>query len=291
MGPRASQDLVPIKSIRGIRFSFINYHYNGDVTMTTTDEYNSYGKTLEQSLALRTSPIAVKMLKTESDIPEYALRPKRDKNYHLAQCQAFSLSRHQGKTVAMLKEDNWCWGPLFAYGLIKQEAGDNYQELQNDLKKIPMLEYGKFIGILSAPLKSAKFEPDLIMIYSNTGQLRQMLHVLSFINEGYIETPIYPVASCALAVVPALSGQPCVTLPDPGEIGRANVGEDEIIFSLPVKNLANLVSQIKSFDERKMGYRDHAFLETRSDFPRPDFYKRLYREVGLDGNDTPTWPE
>jgi uncharacterized protein (DUF169 family) len=259
--------------------------------MTTIDELNVYGNTLEQSLALRTSPIAVKMLRTENDIPEYALRPKRDRNSHLAQCQAFGLSRFQGKTVAMLKEDNWCWGPLFAYGLIRLEVADHYQELQNDLKYIPMLEYGKYIGILSAPLKSAGFEPDLIIIYSNTGQLRHMLHVLSFIGEGFIETPLYPVASCALSVVPALSGQPSVALPDPGEIGRANVGEDEIIFSLPSKNMANLVSQIRAFDERKMGYRDHALLETRSDFPRPDFYKRLYREVGLDGNDTPTWPE
>jgi uncharacterized protein (DUF169 family) len=259
--------------------------------MTKTEEFNMYGGTLEQSLALRTSPIAVKMLKTENDIPQDALRPKKDKSYHLAQCQAFSLSRYQGKTIAMLKEDNWCWGALFAYGLIKREVGDNYQELQNDLKYVPMLEYGKYIGVLSAPLKSASFEPDLIMIYSNTGQLRHMLHVLSFIGEGFIETPIYPVASCAFAVVPALSGQLCVTLPDPGEVGRASVGEDEIILSLPGKNMANLVSQIKSFDEMKMGYRDHAFLETRSDFPRPDFYKRLYREVGLDGNDTPTWPE
>lgn len=259
--------------------------------MTTLKEYNEYGAFLEDSLLLRTSPLAVKMLKTENDIPKGALRPKRDRGYHLAQCQAFALSRRQGTMVAMLKEDNWCWGSLFAYGLIERSIADNYRELHNDIKIIPMLEYGKYIGVVSAPLKKASFKPDLIMIYSNTGQLRHMLHVLSFIHEGIVDSPIYPVASCALSVVPALAGRNCITLPDPGEVGRALAGEDEIIFSLPGDNVAYLVSQLKAFDEMKMGHRNQTFLEMRPDFPRPDFYKRLYRECGLDADDKPTWPE
>ena len=120
--------------------------------MANVNDYNTYGDLIERLMALRTSPLAVKMLKTENDIPQNALRPKRDKGYHFAQCQAFSLSRFQGKTVAMRKEDNWCWGPLFAYGLIERSMADSYPELQNDIKVLPLLEYGKYIGILSAPL-------------------------------------------------------------------------------------------------------------------------------------------
>jgi len=256
-----------------------------------TKEYREYGTYLEDSLVLKTSPLAVKMLKSEADIPENAVRPKRDKGYHLAQCQAFSISRSRGVAVAMLKEDNWCWGPLFAYGLVRPVIAANYPELRNDLKVLPRLEYGKYIGILSAPLKSADYQPDIIVIYSDVAQLRHMLHVLSFIGEGTVDTPLYPVASCALSVVPALAGKNCVTLPDPGEYGRAFAGADEIIFSLPAKNLARLVSQLKTFDSRKMGYRHGAFQEIRADFPRPDFYKRLFRECGLDADDKPAWPE
>ncbi len=259
--------------------------------MTTIKEFNDYGSLLESSLALRSFPLAVKMLTDESQIPEGALRPKRDRGYHLAQCQAFSLSRFQGLTLAMLKEDNWCWGALFAYGLIDPALTDKFPELQNDKTVVPMLEYGKYTGVLSAPLKSASFEPDIVLIYSNTGQLRQMLHVLSFIRQGVVDSPIYPVASCALSVVPAMHGKSCITLPDPGEIGRGCAGEDEIIYSLPAGKVADLASQLKTFDDRHMGYRDHAFLEIRGDFPRPDFYKRLFRECGLDADDTAVWPE
>ena len=70
--------------------------------MAKVSEFNNYGKEIETFMRLRTSPIAVKMLKTESDIPEGAMRPKRDRGYHLAQCQAFSMSRRQGTTIAIV---------------------------------------------------------------------------------------------------------------------------------------------------------------------------------------------
>ncbi len=259
--------------------------------MINLKEYNEYGTLLESSLALKTSPLAIKMLAKEDEIPEDALRPKRDRGYHFAQCQAFSVSRFQDKTVAMLKEDQWCWGPLFAYGLVKPEIGEKFPELRNDLKIIPMIEYGKYIGILSSPLKTCTFEPDLIMIYSDAAQLRHMLHVLSFIGEGRVTEPIYPVASCALSVVPALNGKSCITLPDPGEVGRAFAKDEEIIYSLPAEKITQLASQLKTFDEMKRGHKQGAFLEFRSDFSRPDFYRNLFRECGLYADDTLKWPE
>ena len=259
--------------------------------MGTSKEYNGLGEYLESSMALRTSPIAVKMLQKEADIPPGAIRPEKDRGYHLAQCQAFSISRRNGASVAMFKEDNWCWGSLLAYGLIDPEIAGRYKELQKDIKNVPTLEYGKYAGIVSAPLKTANFKWDIVLIYSNTAQLRHMLYALSFIGEGLVNSAFYPVASCALSVVPALSGQYCITLPDPGEVGRALAGEDEITFSVPESKIEGLVTQLKILDDRKMGYKDNSFLEMRPDFPRPDFYKRLYRECGLFADDKPTWPE
>ena len=88
--------------------------------MTALDEFHQYGEDLEKQLILRTSPFAIKMLEKEADIPKEAFRPKKDKGCHLAQCQAFALSRREGKTVAMLKEDHWCPTALMAYGHVPQ---------------------------------------------------------------------------------------------------------------------------------------------------------------------------
>jgi uncharacterized protein (DUF169 family) len=257
--------------------------------MSTLSEFQNFGEEIEKYMLLRTSIIGVKMLRKESDIPESAIRPQKDNGHHLAQCQAFSLSRRQGKTIAMLKEDNWCWGPLMAYGLVDQTIAEKYPELKNEVRKMPKLEYGKYIGIVSAPLKTAGFIPDIVLIYSNNAQLNNMLHALSFCDEGLVTSPLYPIASCALSVVPALSGQYCVTLPDPGELGRAGAGEDEIIFSVHRDKVSTLVSQLKVFETMHFGYKDQSFWETRPDFPRPEFYKNLFRECGLDADDEPTW--
>ena len=71
--------------------------------MLTVKDLKHYGEELENILGLQTSPIAVKMLKKEADIPSGAIRPKKDRGYHLAQCQAFAISRRERTTVAMLK--------------------------------------------------------------------------------------------------------------------------------------------------------------------------------------------
>jgi uncharacterized protein (DUF169 family) len=259
--------------------------------MTMLEEFHDYSDYMERAMLLRTAPIGVKMLRDETEIPPGAVRPFKDKGCHLAQCQAFSLSRRKGATVAMMKEDNWCWGPLLAYGLIDPAVAAGYRELQKDINHVPALEHGRYAGIVSGPLKQAGFVPDAVLIYSNTAQLRALLYALSFMGEPPVSSTLYPIASCALSVVPALSGRYGVTLPDPGEFGRALAGEDEIIFSLPAEKLEALVAQLKKLDEMKMGYRDGAFREMRPDFPRPDFYKRLYRECGLYADDEAVWPE
>ncbi len=93
--------------------------------MATVKDFNRFGEELERILILRTSPVAVKMLEKVTDIPTSAVRPKKDRKYHLAQCQAFALSRRDGTTVAMLKEDHWCPAALMAYGMVPLPSGFN----------------------------------------------------------------------------------------------------------------------------------------------------------------------
>jgi uncharacterized protein (DUF169 family) len=260
--------------------------------MATLKEYNSYGEELEKLLLLRTSPIAVKMLEKEEDIPEGAIRPRRDRGIHLAQCQAFAMSRRQRATVAMLKEDNWCWCPLIGFGLVEpldentispyMYIVENMAAAKNLAKNVPRLEYGKHIGIVSAPLKTASFEPDLVLVYSNTSQLRSMLLAVKY-KEGFLVTSQFdPIDSCVYSTVPViLTGQYRITLPDPGDYERAMAGEGEIIFSVPRDKMEELVSGLKKFEEREMGY-THFSMVMRPDFPQPEFYKKLFSMWGLD---------
>jgi uncharacterized protein (DUF169 family) len=250
--------------------------------MTTLQEYNRLGEELEKLLILRTSPLAIKMLETESDIPEGAIRPRKDRQQHIAQCQAFALSRRERECIAMLKEDSWCWAPLVAYGLVDWKAGADIILPKGQAEMMPRLDESKYIGIVSAPLKTANFEPDLVLVYSNTAQLRNMIQVVKDREKTLVSSQFDPIDSCVYCVVPViLNGQYRITLPDPGECKRAMAGEDEIIFSIPREKLEMIVSGLRRAEEKKRGY-THPGLDLPADFPQPEFYTKLFKIWGLD---------
>jgi uncharacterized protein (DUF169 family) len=260
--------------------------------MTTIAEFNSYGEELEKLVRLKTAPIAVKMLQKEADIPKEAIRPKRDRGHHLAQCQAFALTRRKGETIAMLKEDNWCWAPLIGYGLVEPfnektvspmyYIVENMKAAKRMRKTFPRLEYGKYIGILTAPLKTASFKPDLILIYSNNAQLRNLLLAIKYKEGRLVKSEFDPIDSCVYSVVPVIEGGDYrITLPDPGDYERAMAEEDEIILSVPAAKLEELMTGLRFFEGIKLGYR-HFNRQMMPDFPQPPFYKELFKKWGLD---------
>ena len=198
---------------------------NGSPDLNT---FRKYGEELETSMLLRTSPIAAKMLEKESDIPDGSFRPKRDGKYHIAQCQAFSMSRREGKTVTMLKEDHWCPTALMAYGMVK--TPDSMAKLSESYTSF---EYGKYIGMATAPLKNTSFIPDVVVIYLNPAQLRGLLMPMMLGNSSPINGH-FLLPSCAHCIVdPMITDNYCVVLPDPGEYQRALTLEEEIIFAVP----------------------------------------------------------
>ena len=157
--------------------------------MTSQTEFNTYGADLEKMLFLRTYPIAIRMLGSESEIPEGAIRPKKDRGEHYAICQVFSLARRQGMTFAMFLEDHWCFEPIISYGLVEtpQDYLDGFtnsffiadkEAAAKHAREMTRLPVGQYPGMVVGPLKTANFDPDLTMIYCNPAQLRHLLLAL-----------------------------------------------------------------------------------------------------------------
>jgi uncharacterized protein (DUF169 family) len=238
------------------------------------DEFNKYGDELETSLLLRTSPIAVKMLEKEADIPREAFRPKKDGGYHIAQCQAFGMSRREGRTVAMLKEDHWCPTALQAYGMVEQTGSVGFGA------SYPSFDEGTYIGVVTAPLKSASFMPDVVLVYSNPAQLRGMLLPMMGRGQDQVSTHLF-LPSCGYSVVdPMKTGNYCVVLPDPGEYQRALALEEELIFAVPRGKMPELMAGLKR-GGRMYSHRNQ-YMSMQPDFERPQFYKDMFKNWGLD---------
>ena len=281
--------------------------------MPTIEDYRSYGKEIDDLLRLDSFTVAVKMIQEEQEIPAEAVRPKRDRNQHIAQCQAFSLTRREGKTVAMLKEDHWCYAPVIGYGLVEQPdfftkgglydpqfdddpeirealAGTGSKFLGHFLEKpelaknmtFPCLEAGKYIGCLTAPLRDTTFEPDVIFIYSNNAQLRNILMAIKYKEGVHVTSEFDPIDSCIYSLVPLIEGKQSymITIPDPGEQERALTDENKIIFSLTKDKVQTLVEGLRHYDEIKLGY-VHLTKLMQADFEQPQFYTLLFRRWGI----------
>jgi uncharacterized protein (DUF169 family) len=241
--------------------------------MSTISEFNKYGEELEKILILRTSPIAVKMLEKEADIPKGAMRPKKDRSYHLAQCQAFALSRRDGTTVAMLKEDNWCPTSVIAYGLEKKP-----ESLAKWVHPYDCFEHGKYIGIVSSPLKNANFLPDVVITYLKPAQLRGLLLSMKVEDVPQVSGHYFP-PSCGWAVVnPIKTGKYWVVMPDPGEYQRALTEEGDMMFSVPQSKMQIMMEGLKQGGI--FSYRNH-HMAMLPDFEQPAFYKELFKSWGI----------
>lgn len=260
--------------------------------MAELSNYNDYGVEIEQRLRLRTSPIAIKLLKTEEDIPEEAIRPKKDLGLHLGLCQGFAMSRREKATVAMLKEDNWCYAPVLAFGFAKPPEyfleghmwfPDRIADLEGAKRMAettPRLEFGKYIGVASAPLKGTNFKPDVVVIYCNPGQLRCLLLAMKY-KAGYqVTCKIDPSGACSESTVPViLSGECHITVPCGGDIKYALAQDDEMIFSLPAEKMGELILGLRNVENA--AYTDfNQYM--RPECPLPESYVKLGKMIGME---------
>ena len=265
----------------------------GGTTKTPIEKMNTYGSDLLNMMVLRTYPIAIKMLKNESEIPKGAVRPKKDLGEHYAACQAFGIVRRRGTTLAMFIEDHWCFEPIISYGLV--EPPKDYLEgsasaffvldkegARERSSQTPLLPYGKYAGMVLGPLHKANFIPDLTMIYCNASQLRHFLFSLMR-KKGYrVTSTLDPIWSCVYSIVPSLLTGECeVTVPDPGDFERAMVGDDEMILTIPYAKMDEMMEGVYGYEKSGMGYRSFGRMIT-GNFKQPPFYEQYFKQWGLD---------
>ena len=260
--------------------------------MKNTAILREQGDELDRLLRLKTFPIAVKLLEKEADIPAEAIRPKRDLGRQIFLCQAFAMARREGKMVAMLMEDMFCFEPVIGCGLAETpdyflkgnnrfpqdvetlEAGSNWA------REFPRLTCGRYIGVLSTSLLTTDFVPDAVVIYCNPAQVRLLLGGIAY-KDGYdITSTLSSHAACVYAVVPLMRTGKCqVTMPCRGDQKAAVAQDDELIFSVPVERVGDLIYGIKQVGEA--GYRMPNVFMMGEQFKLPNSYETLAKMLGM----------
>ena len=256
---------------------------------------NEAAKRITDFLDLTLNIQAVKLIEDPADVPESALIA-RDAIGHLSLCQAFALTKRQGKTLYTDKSSEWCWAPVVGLGYaptgpdtacfheISRLLGIQDQEQADRFfEEFPRLPVGKYQGVLLAPAKTAEFEPDVLLINcDNNFQLRALLSAIKYKTGKLLEVHLDPVDSCVHTLVAAMVKQDyTVAIPDPGEQERALSGSNELIMAVPAFKLPDLLEGLDFLETWHMAYHDFR-PEMMFDFPRPPFYNKVFESWGME---------
>ncbi len=258
-------------------------------------KYNEAARRLTDFLDLKLNIQAVRLIEDPAEVPANA-EIAREAFGHLSLCQAFALTKRQGKTVYTDKSAEWCWAPVVGLGYADCSPGTGAFEVISRLlgardpdrankffAGFPKLPLGKYQGVLIGPATEAAFDPDVLLINcDNNFQLRSLLSAIKHKTAKQLEVRLDPVDSCVHTLVAAmLRREYTVAIPDPGDQERALSDRNEIIMAVPAEKLDDLMEGIAFSERARMGYRD-MFPEMQFDFPRPPFYNELFAEWGLE---------
>jgi len=280
----------------------LHYLFKKGGKMVTLEEVCECGTELEQWLRMRVHPIAVKMLKSKEEVPESAIIPTRDWGHKYALCQSFAKSQRDGLTIAMFKEDLWCFEPVIGLGFGERipyflEGHHRYPDSVKDLKaaaewcqNMPHLEYGSYKGIISAPVNACGFIPDVIVMHVNGMMASQLLIIKCWIDGRDIHSQLSGHAACVYAVVPSLLKRECaVAIPCKGDRRLAFAQDDEILFTLLPEMLPDFIAGARFLQEHNWGI--PMIQEYKEEYDLKPGYGRLGEMLGMDMKKSPLGPQ
>jgi len=219
--------------------------------------YNTTGKELIDLLGLKGSPVAVKLAKTEADVPAgYQKVPEKSRH-----CQFVQDARLKGMKGYATHEEHMCKGGAGVMGIEPLPPsvadGSTYHKLGNfktaegaldTVNAIPKCPEAHYASVYS-PLETAEFEPDVVVVVATPKQALRLTQAYLHASGGRVSSDYSGIQSlCADAVVAVKErGVPNMTLGCNGSRKNSGIAEDEVIMGIPPKNLAAIVEALKVF--------------------------------------------
>ncbi len=219
------------------------------------------GRTLTDLLRLQTRPLAVKLLRPGDEFPKRVHRPTRLLKHKVTICQGITMARRYGWKVGLVKDDVCCAAALVAYGWVEKEPSldevaelmlaaeyaENAAAARKQIEAIPRLNKGECTGLILSPLEQTAWEPDLIMIYANPGQMMRLVQAATYRDGNPINSSFGgKAASCAEGIIRTLQRQDCqLVLPCGGDRIFAMTADDELAFTAPANTADQLIEGLR----------------------------------------------
>jgi len=241
-------------------------------------------KEIEEGMSVyirhQTHPLAVKMLGLGDEVPENAKNPVRDFGAAFSLCQAMALSRKEGVTIVLDKNSQSCPIALAGLGLVRPEeflsgrfvlapvnqSPDARKKMAGSLPRFP---FGKYQAVLISPIKTAAFEPDVIVFYGSAAQVMRMIQAAVFSSGKALTSTATGSGGCLVPIVAAmLEGECKYAVPGNGDRRLGLVADGELSFGMPRERFEEVMQGLKLSHEGKQTYPiSPGYLKTEYQFP------------------------
>ena len=240
-----------------------------------------------------TFPIAIKMLKSEKEIPERTRRPLQQMKKKMAICQGIGIARKLGWVVAMGKEDMQCSLGTAPFGFFKdidffkegnlaagmftasKEIGKSEEEL------VDCFDYGLYSHILVAPLSRAVFKPDLLMVYGNPAQIMRLIQGALYNEVGAVHSSSTGRLGCATIITTIKRNQCRYMVPGNGDRIFGMTQDDEMSFVVPALKIDTVLDGLAKTHKGGIRYPITSFYNFEATFP-PSYQElmKIWEEKG-----------
>ena len=224
------------------------------------EKLNSIGNELKSLLELKGSPVAVKLIPAGKENDIIAHYPKLD--HQIRHCQIADHVRRTGDVFYTTLEEQQCKGGAAALGLTKLsdkvKSGEFYcdslhhfetvEAAKKTVDQISFLEPHSNSIALYSPLEKATFDPDVVIFICTPKQAMLLTQGYGYKNGGKVESSFAGKQSlCSDAVAQVvLTGKPNLTIGCSGSRSYTKITDDELIYSIPAKDLEKTVIGLHS---------------------------------------------
>lgn len=220
-------------------------------------KYNTLAQRMTAILGLKGSPVAIAM---RNDIPS-----DMAKGGSARHCEMVQRARLEGEEFYATLNEQACKGGAAVMGLMDMPenvaSGEFYHKLgafaskeaaKNTVDLMPKAQQ-KSDAVLYAPLDTATFVPDLVIVIANPKQAMQIVQADLYKNGGRIETGFAGKQSlCGDIVAHTLNAKSTqVSLACAGSRGHAKIADDELSMGIPAERLESLVDSLEQLFAKK----------------------------------------
>ena len=234
-----------------------------------------------------TNPVAVKLAKDDANRPLNAKKPMKKPGHQITLCQGMSMARKLGWTVVLDEHDHACPVGMIVLGHVPPDkmytgmiAHPGYTEsleagsrLESQRKVLPQ---GTIKEIWVAPLRTADFEPDIVVVYGNPAQIARMIQGANYKTGEGVASKQFGKTACSSYIAHAYLERECsFTVPSGGERVFAHCQDDEMIFAIPANLFEELAIGIEQVHKQGLSRYPTAFYGLLLEPAFPEKYKEL----------------